>query len=60
MHTMIRRRRAFDREFIVGVYPELKEGEYTVWGLDGHPLGEVTIVGGSVSEFRAGDCRTHP
>jgi hypothetical protein len=26
MHTMIRRRRAVDREFIAGVYPELLEG----------------------------------
>jgi hypothetical protein len=36
----------------------LQEGEYTVWGLDGHPLGDVTIVGGRVGEFRAGDCRS--
>ena len=57
VHTMIRRRRAFDREFIAGVYPELVEGTYTVWGIDGHPLGEVTIFGGQVSEFRSGDCR---
>ena len=41
------------------MYPELREGEYTVWGLDGNPLGTVTIVGGRVSEFRAGDCRAH-
>jgi hypothetical protein len=59
MHTMIRRRRAVDREFIAGVYPELVEGAYTVWGLDGHPLGEVTVHGGQVSEFRSGDCRVH-
>jgi hypothetical protein len=58
MHTMIRRRRAVDREFIAGVYPELDEGTYTVWGIDGGPLGEVTISGGHVSEFHAGDCRT--
>jgi hypothetical protein len=59
MHTMIRRRRAVDREFIAGVYPELEEGAYTVWGSDGSPLGEVTITGGHVSEFEAGDCRSH-
>jgi len=57
MHTMIRRRRAVDREFIAGVYPELEEGIYTVWGIDGNPLGEVTIAGGHVSEFQSGDCR---
>ncbi len=60
MHTMIRRRRAVDREFIVGVYPELVEGKYTVWGIDGHPLGDVIIEGGHVSEFSAGNCRTQP
>jgi hypothetical protein len=59
VHTMIRRRRAVDREFIAGVYPELVEGAYTVWGIDDQPLGEVHIVGGQVSEFRSGDCRSH-
>jgi hypothetical protein len=58
MHTMIRRRRAVDREFIAGVYPELVEGLYTVWGIDDRPLGEVTIVGGQVSEFHSGNCRS--
>ena len=57
MHTMIRRRRAFDREFIAGVYPELTEGTYTIWGTDDLPLGEVSIVGGHVSEFRSVNCR---
>jgi hypothetical protein len=57
MHTMIRRRRAFEREFIAGVYPELTEGTYTVWGIDDLPLGDVTIVGGYVSEFRSPSCR---
>ena len=41
MHTMIRRRRGVGREFIAGVYPELCEGLYTVWGLDDHPLGDL-------------------
>jgi hypothetical protein len=59
MHTMIRRRRAFSREIIAGVYPALVEGIYTVWGIDGFSLGEVTIEGGHVTEFRAGDCRAH-
>jgi hypothetical protein len=58
LHTMIRRRRAADREFIAGVYPELTEGTYVVWGLDGQPLGNVTITGGDVGEFRAGNCRS--
>jgi hypothetical protein len=59
MHTMIRRRRAIDREFIAGVYPELSAGEYVVWGTDGIPLGQVAIAGGQVSEFRAGNCLSH-
>jgi hypothetical protein len=58
MHTMIRRRRAVDREFIAGVYPELAAGDYVLWGTDGLPLGNVTISGASVSEFHGGDCRT--
>lgn len=58
MHTMIRRRRAAEREYIVGVYPELTEGTYTVWGVDDQPLGEVIIIGGQVSEFQAGNCRS--
>jgi hypothetical protein len=58
VHTMIRRRRAVDREFIAGVYPELVEGEYTIWGLDDRPLGQVTVLGGHVVEFHSGNCRS--
>ena len=58
VHTMIRRRRAVDREFIAGVYPELVEGTYTVWGIDDLPLGQVSILGGHVSEFQSGNCRS--
>jgi hypothetical protein len=57
VHTMIRRRRAVDREFIAGVYPDLVAGVYTVWGLDDRPLGEVTVLGGHVVEFQSGNCR---
>jgi hypothetical protein len=57
MHTMIRRRRATGKDFIAGVYPELREGLYTIWGIGhGGPLGEVAIVGGQVSEFHGGPC----
>lgn len=58
LHTMIRRRRAVDREFIAGVYPEVRAGAYTVWGLDGASLGEVHIIGGEVAQFHAGAGRT--
>ena len=57
VHTMIRRRRAPLREFVAGVYPALPRGTYTIWGLDGEPLGDVKICGGEVSEFHAGTCR---
>jgi hypothetical protein len=55
-HTLIRRRRAVGREFIAGVYPELKAGTYTVWSRSGQPLTEVVVKGGEVSEVRAGNC----
>jgi hypothetical protein len=55
-HTMIRRRRAVDREFVAGVYPELRAGAYTVWGIDGEVLTELVIAGGRVTEFDAGPC----
>ena len=58
VHTAIRRRRAADRDTVCGVYPELKEGAYTVWGLDGSPIAHLRIEGGSVREYNAGDCRT--
>ncbi len=56
-HTMIRRRRAVDREFVAGVYPELRAGAYTVWGIDGEELAELRIAGGRVTEFEAGTCQ---
>ncbi len=58
LHTMVRRRRATGKDIIAGLYPEVREGTYIVWGLgDSGPLGEVTVTGGQVSEFRAGNCR---
>jgi hypothetical protein len=59
VHTMIRRRRLADRDVAAGVYPELVEGRYTVWG-DDAPLGDVEITGGRVTTFDAGDLRTVP
>lgn len=58
IHTMVRRRRAMNHDIIAGLYPELPEGTYTIWGTgDSGPIGEVTIVGAQVSEFHAGNCR---
>jgi hypothetical protein len=56
LHTMVRRRRAVDEDVIVGVYCEVVAGRYTVWGLDGEPLGEVEVNGGAVTEFDGGRC----
>jgi hypothetical protein len=58
IHTMVRRRRATGKDVIAGLYPELLEGSYTIWGLDDTgPIGEVNIVGAQVSEFYVGNCR---
>lgn len=58
LHTMVRRRRATGKDVIAGLYPEVGEGVYTIWGVGATgPLGEVTVVGGRVSEFQGGDCR---
>jgi hypothetical protein len=57
-HTMVRRRRATGRDIIAGLYPELREGTYTVWGVgDSGPIGQVSVVGARVAEFHGGDCR---
>ncbi len=61
IHTMVRRRRATNKDIVAGLYPELPEGTYTIWGReDTGEIGEVTIVGAQVSEFHAGDCRPRP
>jgi hypothetical protein len=60
IHTMIRRRRALTQDFVAGVFPELRAGSYTLWGLDGQPLAEVAINGGAVAELQAGSCRQTP
>ncbi|HTW05866.1 MAG TPA: hypothetical protein VME46_00030 [Acidimicrobiales bacterium] len=57
IHTMVRRRRVSGGDVVAGLYPELRQGKYTVWGLDDEgPIGEVVVLGGKVSEFRAGAC----
>ena len=56
IHTMIRRRRAVDRDVVAGVYPELEAGTYDVWGIDRVIVGQVVIEGGRVAEYDAGDC----
>jgi hypothetical protein len=56
-HSMVRRRRAIERELVACVFPELRAGTYTLWGLDHQPMAEVVIEGGRVTEFDGGPCR---
>jgi hypothetical protein len=57
VHTMIRRRRIVGHDVIVGVYPQLTAGYYTIWANHGVSLTEVEIVGGQVSEVRIGEAK---
>jgi hypothetical protein len=57
-HTLIRRRRIGDHELFAGVYPELREGTWRIFGLDGDVIGTVAIRGGHVTEYRGGTCRS--
>lgn len=49
-HSMVRERRT-DPPSYDAVYPDLREGEYTVWHDGETPAGTVTVVGGRISEF---------
>lgn len=51
-HTDVHERVLQGRSLFTAVYPELRAGEYTIWDLSGKPAGNVTIVGGQVSELR--------
>ena len=55
VHTAIRRLRVTDRDVICGVYPQLREGDYVVWGTDLQPIARVHIQGGRVSEVRVAE-----
>lgn len=50
-HTVVHQLRSADGEVFAGVMPSLQAGTYTVWGLDDRPVGEVRIIGGSVTQF---------
>lgn len=60
VHSMVRRRRAVEREFVACVFPEVPAGVYTLWGLDRVPMTKITVVGGHVTEYDGGSCcRSH-
>jgi hypothetical protein len=50
-HSMVRERDTVPPTYDA-VYPELAEGEYTIWRDHDTPAGTVTITGGQVSTFR--------
>ena len=57
VHTLIRRRRIGGHELFAGVYPELREGTWRIFGLDEEVIGTVSIRGGHVAEFQGHSCR---
>ena len=50
-HVAVRERRGPVGIRYAAIYPGLREGSYTVWGLDGQPADTVMITGGQVSEL---------
>jgi hypothetical protein len=49
-HSMVRERHT-DPVGHVAVYPDLQEGDYTVWSGPHTPAGTVTITGGQIASF---------
>lgn len=50
-HVAVRERLGQGRSRYAAIYPRLRAGRYTVWGLDDQPAGTVSITGGSVAEL---------
>lgn len=50
-HVAVRERRGPGGSRFAAIYPGLRSGDYTVWGLDGAPRQTVTIVGGEVTHI---------
>lgn len=49
-HSMVRERHTTPPTYDA-VYPDLREGEYTVWADADEPAGTVTVTGGQISTF---------
>jgi len=58
VHTLIRRRRIGEHQLFAGVYPELREGTWRIYGLDDRVIGTVVITGGHVAEYHGDTCRS--
>lgn len=50
-HVAVRERVGSGTTRYAAVYPSLRAGEYTIWGVDDEPAGTVCIVGGTVAEL---------
>ncbi len=50
-HVAVRERRGPSGTQYAAIYPGLRSGAYTVWGLDGQPADKVEIVGGEVAQL---------
>ncbi len=50
-HVAVRERRGPTGIRYAAIYPGLREGEYTIWGLDGNPAETVRIIGGEVAQL---------
>lgn len=59
LHNVVRpRTTAGGGTVFAAVFPQVQEGRYTLWGVDGTgPVAEVAVLGGAVSEAHAGCCR---
>ena len=50
-HVAVRERRGPTGVQYAAIYPGLREGKYTIWGLDGNPAETVRITGGEVAQL---------
>lgn len=50
-HVAVRERRGPAGTRYAAIYPGLRSGEYTVWGVDGAVADTVTITGGEVAQL---------
>jgi hypothetical protein len=50
-HVAVRERRGPSGVRFAAIYPSLRAGTYTLWGVDGSPRDSVEIVGGEVAQI---------
>lgn len=52
-HSMVRERHT-DPVSYDAVYPDLREGDYTIWSDQHTPAGTITVTGGQIARFHLG------